>query len=150
MVVFGGYDHYRPTMTHLLHGLLEERHAALVAFFLGVTHGFVFKITTLLGRKGRYEEGERHEVRQWYGARVGEEAVALVTMALTHDHDVLSGTKHPTPHRTGPPTVTTTYPHSPTHPPTPPSPHRPTTPPPHPPTTPPPHHRFTYRIVCSP
>ena len=26
MVVFGGYDHYRPTMTHLLHGLLEERH----------------------------------------------------------------------------------------------------------------------------
>ena len=33
-------------------------------------------------------------MRQWYGARVGEEAVALVTMALTHDHDhdVLSGT----------------------------------------------------------
>ena len=27
-----------------------------------------------------------------------EEAVALVTMALTHDHDVLSGTNHPTPH----------------------------------------------------
>ena len=24
--VLGGYDHYRPTMTHLLHGLLEERH----------------------------------------------------------------------------------------------------------------------------
>ena len=43
-------------------------------------------------RKGRCEEGERYEVRQWYGARVGEEAVALVTMALTHDHDVLSGT----------------------------------------------------------
>ena len=39
-------------------------------------------------------------MRQWYGARVGEEAVALVTMALTHDHDVLSGTDRTTPHHT--------------------------------------------------
>ena len=64
MVVFGGYDHYRPTMTHLLHGLLEERHNGRVTVVLGECHGLV---TTLLGRKGRYEEGERYEVRQWNG-----------------------------------------------------------------------------------
>ena len=41
-------------------------------------------------------------MRQWYGVWVGEEAVALVTMALTHDHDVLSGTDRTTPHHTTP------------------------------------------------
>ena len=48
-------------------------------------------------------------MRQWYGVCVGEEAVALVTMALTHDHDVLSGTKHPTLYHTVPPTHPPTY-----------------------------------------
>ena len=76
-----------------------------------------------------------------------EEAVALVTMALTHDHDhdVLSGTKHPTPHRAVPPTVTTTYPHSPTHAPTTPPPHHPTGQP----TTPPTYHPITVLRIVS-
>ena len=43
MVVFGGYDHYRPTMTHLLHGLLEERHNGRVTAHLGAVHG-CFKV----------------------------------------------------------------------------------------------------------
>ena len=47
MVVFGGYDHYRPTMTHLLHGLLEERHDGRVT--LGEVLGCA---TPLLGRVG--------------------------------------------------------------------------------------------------
>ena len=47
MVVFGGYDHYRPTMTHLLHGLLEERHNGRVTPTLGEVLGC---LTVLLGR----------------------------------------------------------------------------------------------------
>ena len=49
LVVFGGYDHYRPTMTHLLHGLLEERHNGRVTPTLGEVLGCV---TPLLGRVG--------------------------------------------------------------------------------------------------
>ena len=33
-MMFGGYDRYRPTMTHLLHGLLEERHNGRVTLSL--------------------------------------------------------------------------------------------------------------------
>ena len=92
LVVFGGYDHYRPTMTHLLHGLLQQCHAGLVVIVLGESHGLV---TTLLGRKGRCEEGERYEVRQWYGARVGEEATCWVAPGrpLTLSQDLV---EHPT------------------------------------------------------
>ena len=49
MVVYGGYDHYRPTMTHLLHGLLEERYNGRVTPTLGEVLGCV---TVLLGRVG--------------------------------------------------------------------------------------------------
>ena len=49
LVVFGGYDRYRPTMTHLLHGLLEERHNGRVTALLGEVHG---RATPLLGRVG--------------------------------------------------------------------------------------------------
>ena len=49
LVVFGGYDHYRPTMTHLLHGLLEERHDGRVTVTLGPVLG---RATSLLGRVG--------------------------------------------------------------------------------------------------
>ena len=68
MVVFGGYDHYRPTMTHLLHGLLEERHNGRVTlsvrdperWVLGEDHGCATVTlgdvlgcaTVLLGRVG--------------------------------------------------------------------------------------------------
>ena len=56
MVVFGGYDHYRPTMTHLLHGLLEERHNGRVTLSLyerRYTLGDVLGCATvLLGRVG--------------------------------------------------------------------------------------------------
>ena len=48
-MVFGGYDHYRPTMTHLLHGLLEERHNGRVTVTLGAVLG---RATELLGRVG--------------------------------------------------------------------------------------------------
>ena len=46
LVVFGGYDHYRPTMTNLLHGLLEERHNGRVTVLLGEVLG---RATALLG-----------------------------------------------------------------------------------------------------
>ena len=58
MVVFGGYDHYRPTMTHLLHGLLEERHNGRVTLSLrDPVHRWVIgdvlgRATVLLGRVG--------------------------------------------------------------------------------------------------
>ena len=47
LVVFGGYDHYRPTMTHLLHGLLEERHNGRAMVHLGPVLGCA---TVLFGR----------------------------------------------------------------------------------------------------
>ena len=39
LVLFGGYDHYLPTITHLRHGLLEERHTGRVTIPLGDVHG---------------------------------------------------------------------------------------------------------------
>ena len=45
--VLGGYDHYRTTMTHLLHGLLEERHNGRVTVLLGDVIG---RAPALLGR----------------------------------------------------------------------------------------------------
>ena len=50
LVLFGGYDHYRPTMTmtHLRHGLLEERHTGRVTIPLGEVHGC---LTVLLERE---------------------------------------------------------------------------------------------------
>ena len=66
LVVFGGYDHYRPTMTHLLHGLLEERHNGRVTHTLGVVLGCA---TLLLGRVGvrrvRGAKGGSGTVRGW-------------------------------------------------------------------------------------
>ena len=60
LVLFGGYDHYRPTMTHLRHGLLEERHAGLVTLTLDILTTRVVirallgevlgRVTALLGR----------------------------------------------------------------------------------------------------
>ena len=57
MVVFGGYDHYRPTMTHLLHGLLEERHNGRVTLSLRDVRRWALGdvlgcATVLLGRVG--------------------------------------------------------------------------------------------------